>query len=509
MIFIGAELSDPHAHFVTNIIACIGTGDDLVIDLLKVNESSEIFDCIAAHLKKYHEDYVIYNAYTDDDFFLSFKKNFPRLKLITVFSDDEWRHSNYDRYLALFSDVFTVAVKENIKCYLSNGLSHVHYMQWACNPEQFHPIGDNDEPYDVTFIGAAYGKRVDYIRYLLRQGIDIKVFGPHWNRYRDIQEHWGGFLSSQDMLKIISRSRINLNFLWTSRDPDRTTIKGRTLELAACRAFQLSNYTDEFGNYGFLPGKNIGVFEDKADLLEKIRYYLDHADERQKIADAAYHFVLKQHTWESEFGKLFSRIEQNDFSPMSVPCFRVLVIAAEDVKHGVAVQDVRMDITLVSDSRSIPDAREYHGVIRLNHDSTINNDTLYMMAFGLIADNATFTLANFYLGRDKYWIHFRDTYIQSCGKRTKMLPEESIMVSGKVWGNHMSILAKGEGSMAFVESPSFSIDLPYFKSRLLRFFFCDHGDTRARIRQCVQERRFPMLVSIITDKLWQNFFMGL
>ena len=119
MIFIGAELSDPHAHFVTNIVACIGSGDDLIIDLLKVETSEDICARIEQHLQSHDDRYVIYNAYTVEDFFFDLKKRFPQLRLITVFSDDEWRHANYDRYLALYSDVFTIAVKSNLGKYRS------------------------------------------------------------------------------------------------------------------------------------------------------------------------------------------------------------------------------------------------------------------------------------------------------------------------------------------------------------------------------------------------------
>ena len=58
MIFIGAELSDPHAHFVTNIIASIGTGEDLIIDLLNVNDSEMIFAKITSHLNNHDEQFT-------------------------------------------------------------------------------------------------------------------------------------------------------------------------------------------------------------------------------------------------------------------------------------------------------------------------------------------------------------------------------------------------------------------------------------------------------------------
>ncbi|OCC15877.1 hypothetical protein DBT_0802 [Dissulfuribacter thermophilus] len=306
MIFIGPDLSNPHSHFRTNIIDSIGNGHDLIIDLYNVKNSEEIYSRILEHTQKYNEEIVIYNAYEDENFFIYFKQRFPKLKLITIFSDDEWRHSNYDRYLALYSDIFTIAVKKNISAYHSYGLSNVYYMQWACNPKKYYPIPGLEKKYSVTFIGAAYGKRVEYIRYLLKNNIDIKIFGPKWNHYIGFSKHWGGILSHDKMLEIISQSKINLNFLWTSRDPNRSTIKGRTLELAACKGFQLSNYTEEFKNYGFIEGNHIAIFNNKKDLLEKINFYLTHDDERETIAQRAYNHVLKNHTWQHRFDGLFN-----------------------------------------------------------------------------------------------------------------------------------------------------------------------------------------------------------
>lgn len=502
MIFVGDSLSDPRAHFVTNVIDSIGSEHDLIIGLEEAGDWNDIAQLIRAHCAQNRERYVIYNAYTDESFPMHFKKEFPELKLITFFSDDEWRHENYDRYLALFSDVFTIAVKDNVERYHSYGLNHVHYMQWACNPDQFYPIDGLEKQYDVTFIGAAYGKRVEYIRHLLSNGINVKVFGPQWGQYQDIRSHWGGFLSNQDMLRVISQSRINLNFLWTSREPERTTIKGRTLELAACRCLQLSNYTYEFDNYGFDPGENIAVFEDKNDLVAKVRFYLEHAEERQRIADAAYDFILRKHTWTSEFGKLFSRIESNDFPVSKMPRYRVLVIVPEHVKHGVDAQDDRLDVTIVTDSRAATNFSQYHGVIQLEHDSTMNNDSLYMMVFGLVADQAELALANFYVSGGKFWVRFHRRMLEKSSYLIRVLPKECMMFAGRAWSKQISKIAAGK--KAIVEYPSFSLVLSYSYSRLLRLNFCDHGDTRASIQHCLKENKYILAASIVVDRLWQR-----
>lgn len=509
MIFIGQEIANPNAHFVTNIINSIGTCNDLIVDLCQVSNWSEISNLIREHCTHVREQYVLYNAYTNESLPLNFKRDFPNLTLITFFSDDEWRHENYDRYLALFSDVFTVAVRDNVVRYQAYGLGHVHYMRWCCNPMIFYPVTGSEPVYEVTFIGAAYGKRVEFIRYLLQASIKLTVFGAGWGRYGDVRKHWGGILSHQDMIQVINQSKINLNFLWTSRGNGMTTIKGRTLELAACRAFQVSNHTDEFINYGLIPGKNIATFEDKHDLLIKIRYYLTHPVERQKIADTAYQHVLGQFTWQAEFADLFERFRLGEFPQPMLPRFNVLVIVEDKIRHNIHVDDSRLDITVVAGSRDFFDFNKYHGVIHLDHNSTINNDSLYMMAFGIYADQANLVMANFYVGRNRYWIRFRDQTIQHKRKLIALLPQACLMTTGSTWTQRQQVLSDKKNRVVFIEYPSFSIELSYFRTRLLRLLFCDHGNARSQIKRYISTWKINFIISVIIDRSLQKFFLGI
>lgn len=308
------------------------------------------------------------------------------------------------------------------------------------------------------------------------------------------------------MIRVISQSRINLNFLWTSRGSGTTTIKGRTLELAACGAFQLSNHTDEFANYGFIPGENIAVFEDKDDLLGKIRQYLAHPELRHDIADASYRHVLSQLTWRAGFDELFARIRGGEFQTPVLPRFKVLVIVANGVRHDVRSDDVRLAITLTTESDLITDFGKYHGVIRLDRDSTMNNDVLYMMAFGIYADQADGILANFYLGR--YWMRFRDQVILRKRRLAGILPQACLMVAGGLWGRHRQKLGDPQSKIAIVEFPAFMVEMPYLYARVLRLFFCDHGDSRERIRFCRGTGKLGEILSIVADRAWQKIIMG-
>jgi len=67
--------------------------------------------------------------------------------------------------------------------------------------------------------------------------------------------------------------------------------KCRATEVVLCRGFLLSEYAPGLENY-HLPDEEIGVFHDKKDLLEKVRFYLSHPEIREEMIAKAYEKAL-------------------------------------------------------------------------------------------------------------------------------------------------------------------------------------------------------------------------
>ena len=66
----------------------------------------------------------------------------------------------------------------------------------------------------------------------------------------------------------------------------------RSFEQPACGAFSLVTRTDALLEI-FTEGENVECFDSVAEAREKIRYYLTHETERQKIAAAGYKLVIE------------------------------------------------------------------------------------------------------------------------------------------------------------------------------------------------------------------------
>lgn len=107
-----------------------------------------------------------------------------------------------------------------------------------------------------------------------------------------------------EMPRIFHASKINLNI--TIR-PIETGLPLRIWDVLGCGGFLLTNYQAELPVY-FEIGKDLEVYENAADLVEKTNYYLQHDDERITIALNGYEKVRQYHTYEIRLMEMIKKL---------------------------------------------------------------------------------------------------------------------------------------------------------------------------------------------------------
>ena len=228
---------------------------------------------------------------------------------LTWFYDDTWRFDNFCR---LWSRVFnwTATTEEFMVEKYSKIGSNAIYLPFAINPKVYKPY-KVAKSYDVTFVGGPHGFRNQYYEKLKSENIKTTFFG----------ESWAGRLSTKNMVKLFSQSKINLNFaetsyqgnlpLWYLRRfnliPRIHQRKARIFEIPGSGGFELSGWSKGIEKL-YEPGKEIEIFKSTGELIEKCRYYLKNSKKREKIAQAGYKRTLKDHTYEKRFSSLFKKI---------------------------------------------------------------------------------------------------------------------------------------------------------------------------------------------------------
>ncbi|OCC15878.1 hypothetical protein DBT_0803 [Dissulfuribacter thermophilus] len=190
--------------------------------------------------------------------------------------------------------------------------------------------------------------------------------------------------------------------------------------------------------------------------------------------------------------------------------FKIYVIAPQHVIHNININDNRLDIQLITpDYNWIDSLDEIDGVIYLTRDSTLNNETLYMMAWGLIMDNSDIIVSNFYInsGSDRYWIRFKDLIIEKNRRLLRLLPSECFLFAGKYVKQHGLQFCDNLDRLkiSYIEYPSFWINLPYYYARRLRFHFANHGAAVENFIKQLKNKRILKAISMGIDKIWQSY----
>lgn len=257
-------------------------------------------------------------------------------KTINWFGDDHWRFHIYSKAWAPHFSLVATTDAAALPLYRHMGVRAV-LTQWAVNPHRYHPVsepnmnvGDN-----ITFVGQKYGMRNQYHQELLRAGLPVQFFGAGWS---------AGNVQFESMLSIFSQSAINLNFTESPHGQfaqrikllgkllfkkeqgrvrlnmrqlpqsvralpgyQRRQIKGRIFEVLGCGGFLISGNAECLEDY-YEFGKELIVFKNVEELVERCGYYLHNTAERANIAQMGYRRTLRDHTYEHRFRALFKAL---------------------------------------------------------------------------------------------------------------------------------------------------------------------------------------------------------
>lgn len=86
-----------------------------------------------------------------------------------------------------------------------------------------------------------------------------------------------------------------------------TGIPQRVFDIMGCGGFLLSNFQNDFLEY-FVPDEDFVFYESYEDLQNKVSYYLEHEDERKRIAQNGYEKVKEYHTYEKRVQQILEII---------------------------------------------------------------------------------------------------------------------------------------------------------------------------------------------------------
>lgn len=187
-------------------------------------------------------------------------------------------HMDFDRCLAKArsADHVFAAQKNGAERLHATGIEKVQWLPLACDPDihRRHPV---PKRFDVAFVGNLVpGPRLELLDAIRK----------------NVPNHWIGRCYFDEMAKMFSASRVIFN---RSVLDD---VNMRVFEALASGSLLLTNPLEANGlEEMFQDGVHLATYNDARDLLEKLRFYIEHEDIRERIAAAGHTEVRARHTY--------------------------------------------------------------------------------------------------------------------------------------------------------------------------------------------------------------------
>lgn len=272
-------------------------------------------ETLSRKIESFRPDYI----FTEGD-----PPNFNRAALLEVcrsaglpiiywaIQDPVW-FQEISKYCAVRADfVFTTTVElldeyERLGC-------NAHLLMFACNTDFHHRVQPIREYcHDFVMVGSNYNMRERAARNMLeplvRGNFDLRVWGHWWLNesfpFRIPKAFYGGLLSYDQLPAVYSSAKIVLGMHLDDSSATQTSV--RTYEALGCGAFYLTQHTRAHENL-FEKGVHLDWASDKAEFMEKARFYLCHEKLREQIARQGQQHVHARHTYAQRARQLWDTL---------------------------------------------------------------------------------------------------------------------------------------------------------------------------------------------------------
>ena len=269
-----------------------------------------------------------------------------------------------DKTLAKQFDLVWLTAKETQYLYDKWGVNTM-FAPYAANPNMFHFVQPQGYNRSVCFIGSPYGSRTRMMNLLLENGVDLTLFygkpkitkakteetsqpfqqhlytpdrlHSFYNRIRFHEGRklmWGTFVNklsgkreiidnghlfrensvewdemcvkySEFALALASTSAVHTDIL---KNPVKV-INLRNFEIPMSGGIEICRYNAVLADY-FEDGKEILLYKDNAELIDKAKYYTERASDKEllTIKQAARRRSENEHTWMNRFKVAFDKL---------------------------------------------------------------------------------------------------------------------------------------------------------------------------------------------------------
>jgi glycosyltransferase involved in cell wall biosynthesis len=189
---------------------------------------------------------------------------------------------DYRLSVAKKADFVFVAQKDAVERMKKDGIANPIWLPHAVEPLAYPKFDLLDKKYDVCFVGHVNSQnRVDALD---------RLFAAFPNFYYGQQLF-------ENAARKFAESKIVFNIAMTD------DINMRNFEAMATGSFLLTNWIPTIEEL-FEDGKHLVLYRSLDEMVDKAKYYLAHDEERERIAQAGYEEVMKNHTIQNRVDRI-------------------------------------------------------------------------------------------------------------------------------------------------------------------------------------------------------------
>jgi spore maturation protein CgeB len=175
------------------------------------------------------------------------------------------------------------------------------------------PGPDAERRHPVSFVGSIHPESVHRggVQLLERlcSDVELEVWGPIHAKLAQsspIRSRHRGQAWGIDMYRVLAQSRIAVN-----RHGDFAGGYAANMRIFEATGVGALLMTESAANLPdlFEPDREVVAYDDVDDLVGKIRHFLEHEDERRRIAAAGQRRTLTEHTYQQRMGQLAGMLE--------------------------------------------------------------------------------------------------------------------------------------------------------------------------------------------------------
>jgi len=172
---------------------------------------------------------------------------------------------------------------------------------------------DSERRHPVSFVGTIHSDRVHrggvQLLERLSSDVDLELWGAvnaKLPRSSPIRSRHRGQAWGLDMYRVLAQSRIAVNRHGDFADGYAANM--RMFEATGVGALLMTEAASNLPDF-FEPGREVVAYDGVDDLVEKVRHFLEHDEERRRIAAAGQRRTLDEHTYAKRMAELTAMLE--------------------------------------------------------------------------------------------------------------------------------------------------------------------------------------------------------